>query len=454
MTAKNEKIFNETGKRQKFFIRTYGCQMNSRDSEKMTALLLQIGYEKAETSEEADFILFNTCCVRESAEDKVFGHISRLKNEKIKRPNLIIGICGCMTQQSEIAKKFEEKYSYVNLVFGTSNRQRLPEFIWQTIETGKPVINITEDEGLPEIEDVPVTVRDYPHKAGVNIMFGCDNFCAYCIVPHVRGREKSRPSEDIINEIKSLAKDGVKEIMILGQNVNSYGKGLLEETTFPKLLRKISEIDGIKRIRFMTSHPKDFSDELISVIKDLKNVCKHVHLPLQSGSTKVLTDMNRKYTKEKYQTLVKKIQTEIPEIALTTDIIVGYPGETEEDFIDTLEVVKTTGFSGAFTFIYSKRSGTPAAKRKDLVPKKEVNHRFDRLTETLYPIMESINENKVGKVFKVMVEEENKGRLDDHTLVHFTSDKSFNPGDIINVEITSAKTFYVTGKTIAPKEIH
>jgi tRNA-2-methylthio-N6-dimethylallyladenosine synthase len=283
-------------------------------------------------------------------------------------------------------------------------------------------------------------------------MYGCDNFCSYCIVPYVRGREKSRPPEDILNEIRALANDGVKEIMLLGQNVNSYRGTNGDDFSFPELLKRINEIENIKRIRFMTSHPKDFSDGLIAAVRNLPKVCKSVHLPLQAGSSRVLADMNRKYSKEEYVALAEKLCSEVAGIALTTDIIVGYPGETEEDFEDTLDVVRRVKFAGAFTFIYSKRSGTPAAERTDLVPRKIVNARFDRLTAELYPLMSARNEEKIGCAVNVMVEEKEqntyKGRTDDNILAHFTSEKNFSQGDIVSVKIESAKSFYIVGKEI------
>jgi len=443
--------------RPRFFIRTYGCQMNDRDSEKMAGLLSQLGYAPTESESEADVVLYNTCCVRESAEDKIFGHLSRLKRVKESKPGMIIAVAGCMTQQAEIAETIRKKHPYVNIVFGTHNRHRLPEFLLETIKTGKQVIDITEEDGLPELDDVPVTTRDFPHKAGINIMYGCDNYCAYCIVPYVRGRERSRPAIDIISEAEALAADGVREIMLLGQNVNSYGLGGDGET-FPEILRSVSAVSGIQRIRFMTSHPKDFSDELILALRDLPNVCKSVHLPLQSGSTRVLKDMNRMYTKEEYIGLTEKIKAAVPDIAISTDIIVGYPGETEEDFLDTLDVVNRVRFSGAFTFIYSKRSGTPAAERTDLIPRKVAAERFDRLTAALYPILLEINQQKVGSVYDVMVEEETsegayKGRTDDHSLVHFTAEQTLKPGDIKPVLIDTAKTFYLSGNLVLHQHV-
>ena len=452
LSAHNDHIANTTGRRPWFFIRTYGCQMNSRDSEKMAGLLIQLGYQEAESLETADLALFNTCCVRESAENKIFGHLSRLRHTKEKeRPDMIIAVGGCMSQQSEIAEKIGKSHPYINVVFGTANRHRLPEFLWQAMESRKQIIDITEDEDLPELDSVPVTTRDYHHKAGVNIMYGCDNYCSYCIVPYVRGRERSRPATDILREVEALAADGVKEIMLLGQNVNSYGNGLPsgEISDFPTLLRHVNQIPGLERIRFMTSHPKDFSLELIAAVRDLDKLCKSVHLPLQSGSTKVLEDMNRRYTQAEYLDLARRLKE--AGVRLTTDIIVGYPGETDEDFEATLEVARQVRFMGAFTFIYSKRSGTPAAQRTDLVPRKVSAERFERLTETLYPIMQEINQAKVGKTVAVMVEETTgtsvKGRTDDNTLVHFEGgEDEYQPGQVVPVRIVEAKTFYVCGE--------
>lgn len=448
ISAHNDNLANGSNGRPRFFIRTYGCQMNSRDSEKLASLLLQLGYVAASKEMEADFVLYNTCCVRENAENKIFGNLGRLKRAKKDKPGLIIGVCGCMSQQSEVAEKIKTSHKYINLVFGTSNRHRLPEFLWRVISEGKQIIDITEDAGLPELEDVPVTNREFPHKAGVNIMYGCDNFCSYCIVPYVRGREKNRPVEDVLQEIRELAADGVKEIMLLGQNVNSYKPQT--DMNFPKLLHLVNDIPGIKRIRFMTSHPKDFSDDLIAAIAELPKVCKFVHLPIQSGSTKVLQDMNRKYTKEAYLSLIQRLYAAIPNIAISTDIIVGYPGETDEDFKETLDVVQQVRFAGAFTFIYSKRSGTPAANRTDVILPKVASERFDRLVAEVSPILLEINQAKIGRTFDVMVEEvtptDYKGRTDDHSLVHFTCKTSLNPGDIVPVEIVSTKTFYMVGE--------
>ena len=424
--------------------------MNSRDSENMTALLVKSGFLRSNTQSEANIIIFNTCCVRESAEDKFFGHLSRLKPIKAKNPKLIIAISGCMSQQEEVKALIEKKYPYVDIVIGTGNRQLLPKLIWEVIETGKRFFDTSGINDMPTSVGFDETTRDFPHKAGINIMYGCDNFCSYCIVPYVRGRERSRALFDIYDEAKKLADDGVKEIMLLGQNVNAYGKNQGDES-FARLVRSLSDIDKIKRIRFMTSHPRDFSEELILAIRDLPKMCKHIHLPLQAGSTRILADMNRGYTKEDYLALVLRIKEEIPNVAITTDIIVGYPGETEEDFNDTLDVVKKAEFAGAFTFIYSKRSGTPAANLNCALSGDVKSKRFEMLTNILYPIFLKFNQKKIGQVFDVMVEENKgdgnyKGRTDDHSLVHFFASKIFEAGDIIPIRIKDAKSFYILGE--------
>lgn len=437
----------------KFLIKTYGCQMNERDSEKMAALLKRLGYTETETLEEADLIIFNTCCVRGKAEDKVFGHLSRIKNIKESRPDLLVALCGCMPQQKSLEEKIRTSYKFIDIVFGTSNRHLLPEFIHRAKATGKQVFDVSENFDQ-EITDIDLTERVYKYKAGVNIMQGCNNFCAYCIVPYVRGPERSRTPEDLLNEVTALTKDGATEIMLLGQNVNSY-KGLDnqgKEINFTGLLAFLSANAPLLRdIRFMTSHPKDFSDELINEIQVNDKICKHIHLPLQSGSTKVLNEMNRIYTKEDYLSLAAKLKKAVPNIALSTDIIVGFPGETEGDFEDTLDVVKKVRFSGAFTFIYSKREGTPAADRTDEVPRDVSAERFERLTKEVYDIMNEINQSKIGCTIEVKVEEAGettKARSNDHTLVHFTSSNNFNAGDVTKVKITEAKTFYLLGSEV------
>jgi len=442
---------NETGTVPTYFIRTYGCQMNDRDSEKLTALIETLGYTAATSQDVADLVLYNTCCVRESAEDKVFGHLGDLNHLKKTRKDMIVAICGCMTQQEHIAQQFAQKHNYINIIFGTGNRHRFPEFLYKTLTTGKNIMDITEDDGLPELDNISVTTREFPHKAGVNIMFGCDNYCSYCIVPYVRGREKSRLPQDIIKEVQELVNDGVVEIMLLGQNVNSYGQNLEVPTSFPKLLYEVNKINGLKRIRFMTSHPKDVSDELLFALRDLDKVCKSLHLPLQSGSTKVLHDMNRKYTQEDYLSLIRRAKEHIPEIGLSTDIIVGYPGETDEDFEETIKAVTEAQFNSAFTFQYSKRSGTPAAERKDVPDKKIVAERFDRLIDVMYPIMQTLNEKLIGKTVAVMIDDfvsnnQYKGKTDDGTLVNFSSEQRYKQGDVVFVTIETARSFYVTGR--------
>lgn len=357
-----------------FCVNTFGCQMNARDSEKLIGILEQIGYVKKET-EDADFVIYNTCTVRENANNKVYGRLGYLHSQKKKNPDMMIGLCGCMMQEPKVVEKIRTSYRFVDLVFGTHNIYKFAELIVAAFESKGMIVDIWKDTDKI-VEDLPVE-RKYTFKSGVNIMFGCNNFCSYCIVPYVRGRERSRDPKDIIREIERLVADGVVEVMLLGQNVNSYGKNLEHPMTFAQLLEEVEKIDGLERIRFMTSHPKDLSDELIEVLGKSKKICKHLHLPLQSGSSRILKEMNRHYTKEQYLELVKKIRAAVPDIALTTDIIVGFPGETEEDFLETMEVVKEVQYDSAFTFIYSKRTGTPAATKEDQVSPEVVKDRFD-----------------------------------------------------------------------------
>ena len=467
LAAHNDGIYLNQGKKPAFYIKTYGCQMNDRDSEMLMGELTRLGYEAASEESHASLIIFNTCCVRESAENKILGHLSRLKARKLIEPSLMIIVCGCMTQQESFAQKLAKSHKYIDIILGTGNRHRIAEFIWQRLQSGKQVVDtLIEDEIYDP--DTPLTTRELPHKAGVTIMTGCDNFCSFCIVPHVRGREKSRSAEEILREVQALADDGVKEIMLLGQNVNSYrgamgceqNEAFPAEINFAELLRHVCDTPGLQRVRFMTSHPKDFSDELIHAVRDLPKVCKAVHLPLQSGSTRILADMNRKYTKEQYLDLVARLRRAIPEVAITTDIIVAYPSETDEDFADTLDVARQARFDGAFMFIYSKRSGTPAAEKKEMISRAVAAERFSRLTETVYPIFEARNQGLVGSKLDVMVEESTpgkegllKGRAADGTLVHFACGNgvhkiSLETGSIVSVEITEAKTFYIIGRAI------
>ncbi|MDE7432689.1 MAG: tRNA (N6-isopentenyl adenosine(37)-C2)-methylthiotransferase MiaB [Lachnospiraceae bacterium] len=438
----------ELGRPLYFEIRTFGCQMNARDSEKLTGILEQIGYQEA-AGQEPDFILYNTCTVREKANLKVYGYISGLKKQKQKTPHMMIALCGCMMQEPTVVEKIKKSYSYVDLIFGTHNIFRLAELIYEKLTTNKNVIEIWEDT-KKVVEELPIE-RKYPFKSGVNIMFGCNNFCSYCIVPYVRGRERSRKPEDIIKEIKQLVADGVVEIMLLGQNVNSYGKNLNNPISFAELLTMVEQIDGLKRIRFMTSHPKDLSDELIEVMKNSKKICRQLHLPLQSGSSRILKIMNRQYDKEQYIELARKIKEAIPDISLTTDIIVGFPGETEEDFNETLDVVRKVQYDSAFTFIYSKRTGTPAAAMENQVPSDVVKRRFDLLLSQVQEISAKQTQKHVGKVMDVLVEEVNErdeslvtGRLSNNSLVHFEGTKDLI-GKIVKVRLDEAMGFYYMG---------
>ena len=427
---------------------TFGCQMNAKDSEKLLGILENIGFVATE-SEDADFIIYNTCTVRENANLKVYGRLGYLKNKKKKNPNIMIALCGCMMQEPEVVSKIKESYRFVDLIFGTHNIYKLAELLYQRLNENKMVIDILD--GTDNIvEDLPAE-RKYSFKAGVNIMFGCNNFCTYCIVPYVRGRERSRNPKDIIREIEALVADGVVEVMLLGQNVNSYGKNLEEKITFARLLQEVEKIEGLERIRFMTSHPKDLSDELIEVMKNSKKICNHMHLPVQSGSDRILNRMNRKYTKEHYLNLVNKLKESIPNISLTTDIIVGFPGETEEDFLETLDLVEKVGYDTAYTFIYSKRTGTPAAKMEDQVPEDVVKNRFDRLLKTIQTISKEKTYAYEGTDQLVLVEGVSEhdsayvtGRLSNNLLVHFKADSKLI-GKLVNVHLDEAKGFYYIG---------
>lgn len=432
-------------------VTTFGCQMNARDSEKIIGILHEIGYTVTE-DENADFVIFNTCTVRENANLKVYGHLGFLKKMRETNPNMIIALCGCMMQEPTVVEKIKKSYSFVDLIFGTHNIFKFAELLYQSFESKRMVIDLWEDT-KEIVEDLP-SERKYKFKAGVNIMFGCNNFCSYCIVPYVRGRERSRNPEDIIKEIKGMVADGVVEIMLLGQNVNSYGKTLEHPMTFAALLREIEKIDGLERIRFMTSHPKDLSDELIETMKESKKICTHLHLPVQSGSSKVLKVMNRKYDKEHYLNLVDKLRSAMPELSLTTDIIVGFPGETEEDFKETLDVVEKARYESAFTFIYSKRTGTPAAAMENQVSKEEIKDRFDRLLKVVQKISAEEAKKNTGKVLTVLVEEKNEqddtlmtGRLSNNLLVHFKGSEELI-GTIVPVKLVECKGFYYMGELV------
>lgn len=432
-------------------VTTFGCQMNARDSEKLVGILKNVGYEIID-SEKADFVIFNTCTVRDNANQRVYGRLGELNGYKRRNPHMKIALCGCMMQEPAVIEKIKKSYGFVDLIFGTHNIFKFAELLCASFETEGMLIDIWKDTDKI-VEDLPVE-RKYSFKSGINIMFGCNNFCSYCIVPYVRGRERSREPKDIIREIETLVADGVVEIMLLGQNVNSYGKNLEEPVTFAQLLREVEKIEGLQRIRFMTSHPKDLSDELIQVMKESKKICRHLHLPLQSGSTEILSRMNRRYTKEQYVDLAMKIRREIPDIALTTDIIVGFPGETSEDLEETIDVVKTVKFDNAFTFIYSKRTGTPAAAMENQVPEEQVKEGFDRLLKVVQETAREQVAKYQGKVMDALIEEVNDsdntkvtGRLSNNTVVHVPGDASMI-GKIVPVSLDECHGFYYIGHVV------
>lgn len=435
---------------KKFFIQTFGCQMNEHDSEVMAGLLEERFYIPTKDIKEADFILLNTCCIREKAESKVLSMLGSLKKLKAKKPSLIVGVCGCMIQQKNIVPKILHACPFVNLMFGTNNMAQLPDYLERIEKYGQPVYEIVDEDSSADLK-LPAS-REFPFKAFVNIMYGCNNFCTYCIVPYVRGRERSRKKEDIIAEVKELVADGAIEVMLLGQNVDSYGNDFKDSVSFADLLKEIDDIPGIERIRFMTSHPKDFSLELIDVIKNSKHICHSLHLPVQSGSNEVLKRMNRKYTRERYLEIVHAMREAIPDVALTTDIIVGFPGETEEQFQETVDLVETVGFDNAFSFIYSKRPGTAAEKFEDQIPLEIKKERLQRLNTSLSKWSLYHNKKYEDQNVKVLVEglSENNdnmlsGRTDTGKTVIFQGDSSLI-GKIVNVDITTAQTWVLKGK--------
>ena len=443
----------EKGRNLTCCVNTFGCQMNARDSEKILGILNMIGYEETE-SEDSDLVIFNTCTVRENANLKVYGRLGQLKKYKKKNPEMVTMLCGCMMQERTVVDKIRQSYRNVDVIFGTHNIFKFAELLAMKVldraDSKKMIIDVWEDT-TEIVEELPIE-RKYKFKSGVNIMFGCNNFCSYCIVPYVRGRERSRDPEDIVAEIKCLVADGVVEVMLLGQNVNSYGKNLENPISFTELLKKVEAIEGLERIRFMTSHPKDLSDELIEYMGVSKKLCKQMHLPLQSGSDRLLKIMNRHYTKEDYLLLVDKIRKAVPDIAITTDIIVGFPGETDEDFEQTLDVVEKVEYDSAFTFIYSKRTGTPAASMEDQVSEEVVKERFDRLLNRVQDIVSKKAAKDVGKTVDVLVEEKNEqdehlvtGRTSQNYVVHFPGDEKLI-GKIVPVKLCESKGFYYMGE--------
>lgn len=442
--------YNEVFKGKKYFIKTYGCQMNVHDSEEIKKILENLGYTEIEDYEQADLIILNTCAIRENAHDKVFGFLGRCKHLKKTNKDLILGLCGCMAQEENVVKEIREKHKYIDIVFGTHNMNELPDMLMNFY--GKQSINVYSKEG-DVIEFGNLYKRDSKITAWVNIMYGCDKFCTYCIVPYTRGKQRSRKSEDILKEVKELKEQGYKEITLLGQNVNAYGKDLDGEIEFSKLLEKVSDI-GIERIRFVTSHPWDFTDKMIDVIASRENIMPYIHLPLQSGSNKILKLMGRRYTKEEYLELFNKIRSTVKNASITTDIIVAFPGETEEDFNDTLDVVNTCKYDGAFTFIYSPRENTPAAKMKNDLTEAEKEDRLHRLNELVNKYSKESNERMLNTIQKVLVigvseKDSNKvcGYTENMKLVNVTAPMD-TIGQIINVKITDAKSFSLDGEII------
>ncbi len=431
-------------------IATFGCQMNARDSEKLLGILKAVGYEETEDEKTADLVLMNTCTVRDNANQRVYGRLGVLKGYKQNNPGMHIGLCGCMMQEASVIEKIKKSYPHVDLIFGTHNIYKLAELLYRLLHEKQNVIEILDHADLT-VEEIPIE-RKYAFKSGVNIMFGCDNFCSYCIVPYVRGRERSREMEDILQEVEGLAASGVKEVMLLGQNVNSYGKNCKAGTNFATLLTEVEKIDGIERIRFMTPHPKDLSDDVIHVIRDSGKICRHLHLPLQSGSSRILKLMNRHYTKEGYIDLALKIRKMIPDIAITTDIIVGFPTETAEDVDDTLDVIRKVQFDNAFTFIYSKRTGTPAATMDGQVSEAFVKEQFARVLDLVQETSKIRAQGLEGKTVDVLVEEINEhdpslltGRMSNNLLVHFPADPSLI-GSILPIKLTECRGFYYLGE--------
>lgn len=446
-----EALAQSLGRKPTCCVTTFGCQMNARDSEKLAGILEMTGYELIE-QEEADLVIYNTCTVRDNANQRVYGRLGFLNSMKKKNPHMKIALCGCMMQEESVIEKIKKSYRFVDLIFGTHNIFKFAELLCTMFESERMVIDIWKDTDQI-VEDLPVE-RKYPFKSGINIMFGCNNFCSYCIVPYVRGRERSRNPKDILREIEKLVADGVVEIMLLGQNVNSYGKNLEEPMSFAQLLREVEKIEGLERIRFMTSHPKDLSDELIQVMKESKKICRHLHLPLQSGSSRILQAMNRRYTKEQYLELAQKIRREIPDMAITTDIIVGFPGETLEDVEETIDVVRKVQYDNAFTFIYSKRTGTPAAAMENQVPEEVVKEGFDKLLKVVQDTAKERVALLQGQILPALVEEINEqdaslvtGRLSNNTIVHFPGNADLI-GKIVKVELKECHGFYYVGEPV------
>jgi len=442
---------------KKYLIETWGCQMNEEDSEKLSGMLRSMGYEETLFRDKADVIIFNTCAVRENAELKVYGNLGALKSLKKNNPDMILAVCGCMMQQKGVPEEILKKYKQVDIVFGTHNAHKFPEYLERAKTENAQICEIYEKE-TEIIEGIPI-VRDSDVKAFVTIMYGCNNFCTFCVVPYVRGRERSRKPEDILNEIRTLVAKGYKEVTLLGQNVNSYGLNLEEDVSFAGLLRMVNEVEGLERIRFMTSHPKDLHSDVILAVAECDKVVEQVHLPVQSGSDSLLRKMNRNYTREKYMEIVEKIKREIPGVALTTDIIVGFPGETEEDFEETLKLVEEVKYDSAFTYIYSRRKYTPADRMKEQIPEEIKHERFNRLVEAVNRNSIAINKTYQDKVVEVLVEGLSKnneefvqGRTRTGKTVNFPGDETLK-GKLVHVRITKARSFSLMGELAETDQI-
>lgn len=434
-----------------YHIITYGCQMNEHDSENIAGMLEALDYSHTPNPEEADVVVMNTCSVREHADKRFFGMLGQFKKQKKNNPDFIICVCGCMPQQPHIVEEIRKSFSWVDIVFGTQTIAEFPNLLMERIRTGKKQFSIiANNEEIPEEKE---SKREFKHKALVNITYGCNNFCTYCIVPYTRGREKSRSLRAVKQEIINLVKDGVKEVMLLGQNVNSFRDA--DGNNFAALIRSLDEVEGLERIRFMTSHPKDLSDELIACFGDCKKLCHNIHLPVQSGSDEVLRRMNRHYNRQRYMEIVEKLRATCPDLSISTDIIVGFPGETEEDFLDTLSLVREVEYDSAFTFIYSPRVGTPAAKYDDQIPEKIIHDRFDRLVEDVNRCSAKKNSEYLGRIVTVLVDGPSKndtgawsGRTDTFKLVNFTSEEPLTEGQMVSVRITETKTFSLDGEKV------
>lgn len=434
-----------------YHIITYGCQMNEHDSENIAGMLEALDYSHTPNPEEADVVVMNTCSVREHADKRFFGMLGQFKKQKKNNPDFIICVCGCMPQQPHIVEEIRKSFSWVDIVFGTQTIAEFPNLLMERIRTGKKQFSIiANNQEIPEEKE---SKREFKHKALVNITYGCNNFCTYCIVPYTRGREKSRSLRAVKQEIINLVNDGVKEVMLLGQNVNSFRDA--DGNNFAALIRALDEVEGLERIRFMTSHPKDLSDELIACFGDCRKLCHNIHLPVQSGSDEVLRRMNRHYNRQRYMEIVEKLRATCPDLSISTDIIVGFPGETEEDFLDTLSLVREVEYDSAFTFIYSPRVGTPAAKYDDQIPENVKHDRFDRLVDEVNRCSAKKNSEYLGRIVTVMVDGPSKndagawsGRTDTFKLVNFTSEEPLTEGQIVSVRITETKTFSLDGKKV------